>query len=134
LDRPFDGVVCYWDVNKTTKTTDYEVIYTYFPKHDIVKDVDVNTPERVKIEPENFPTVTPYHPDPVPFKDKVDPGLRKDQISRLLVKTLLVDPYTPIHFYSGILPIKSIQVPEWSLQLGLKKMSECLFSSAELET
>jgi hypothetical protein len=37
---------------------------------------------------------------------------------------MLVDPYTPIHFYSGILPIQSIQIPEWSMLLGLKKMSK----------
>jgi hypothetical protein len=78
------------------------------------------------IDPSNFPTLTPYHIDPVQYKNKLQPGLSTDEIAQLTVKTLLVDPYTPIHLYSGILPIKTLQVPEWSLQLGLKKMSKSL--------
>ena len=52
----------------------------------------------------------------------VSPGLTRDLIGKLKVKTLLVDPYTALHLYSGVLPIKSLQLPEWSLRLGLEKM------------
>jgi hypothetical protein len=41
-----------------------------------------------------------------------------------MVKTVLMDPYTPIHLYSGILPIKSLQLPLWTMQKPMKNMSK----------
>jgi hypothetical protein len=40
-----------------------------------------------------------------------------------LVKTLLIDPYTPLHLYSAILPIKSLKLPGWSLEGAMRNMS-----------
>jgi hypothetical protein len=130
LDRPFDGVVCYWDTDDnvagiaTGKTT-FRPMYTY-PYH----SKDVQTPEekaldpRVNIEPGNFPVLTPYFIDPT----KVDPseGLLKSKAEKFRVKTLLIDPYTPLHLYSAILPIKSLKLPGWSLEAAMKNMSKCL--------
>ena len=40
-----------------------------------------------------------------------------------MVKTLLIDPYAPIHLYSGILPIKSLKLPPWVFSEPMKNMT-----------
>ena len=39
------------------------------------------------------------------------------------MKTLLIDPYAPIHAYSSILPIKSLQLPAWTLGEPMRNMT-----------
>ena len=77
------------------------------------------------IEPSTFPTLTPYFVDPAKFN--AQPGMIEAQASQLQVKTLLVDPYTAFHLYTGILPIKSLQLPAWSLGASMRNMSKLLF-------
>lgn len=76
------------------------------------------------IEPDTFPTLTPYFIDPTKVDDTR--GLLKEKASKFLVKTLLIDPYTPLHLYTGILPIKTLQLPGWSLEAAMKNMSSSL--------
>lgn len=40
------------------------------------------------------------------------------------VVTMLIDPYAAIHVYSGVLPIKNLQLPPWTIAQGLKNMSK----------
>lgn len=127
-DRPFDGVVAYWDTeNVNTETrdnpssstrTDFSTIWSYSTS-DLAKKVGQ------LIEPSKFPTMTPYfiHPNSVPDATTFS----QQHAAKFMVKTLLIDPYTPIHLYSGILPIKSLRLPSWTIQQALKNMSKfCL--------
>ena len=66
--------------------------------------------------------MTPYYIDPLDYDGKT--GFLAAQAAKFMVKTLLIDPYTPIHLYTGILPIKSFQLPAWSLQAAMKNMSK----------
>lgn len=43
--------------------------------------------------------------------------------AQLLVKTLLIDPFAPVHLYSAILPIKSLQLPAWTLSEPMRNMT-----------
>ncbi|KAH8654011.1 hypothetical protein BGZ60DRAFT_496363 [Tricladium varicosporioides] len=128
-DRPFDGVVCYWDTDNNTSTstatTSFNNIYTYpYPNSitDSTTSPNPNIPDpRTMIEPDTFPTLTPYFIDPTTIDENI--GLLKAKAEKLLVKTLLIDPYTPLHLYTGILPIKSLQLPGWSLEAAMKNMT-----------
>ncbi|KAI9857978.1 MAG: hypothetical protein M1813_007948 [Trichoglossum hirsutum] len=113
-ERPFDGVVCYWDTdNASTGTTAFAKIHTYFPG-----DGD----PRADITPPTFPKLQPYFLKAMDFKADL-PGLSDAQAAKLMVKTLLIDPYTPVHLYTGILPIKSLQLPGWTLSDAMKNMT-----------
>lgn len=85
------------------------------------------------IEPQTFPQLTPYflHPDAIRDTDSSEFAYTQQHTAKLMVKTLLVDPYVPIHLYSGILPIKALQLPAWTIQQALKNMSTfpCAFLS-----
>jgi hypothetical protein len=120
-ERPFDGVVAYWDVpaSTTSTATDYDQIYAY--------NSSIETAALIKlIEPSNFPTLSPYYIDPDTLPTPGMPStvaFTQQHTAQLLVKTLLIDPYTPLHLYSGILPIASLQLPSWAINQALKNMS-----------
>lgn len=78
------------------------------------------------IDTTSFPKITPVYIDPLTVTDP--PGLLAAQASKLMIKTLLIDPYTPFHLYTGILPIKSLQLPAWSLEAAMKNMSKPTFN------
>lgn len=118
-ERPFDGVVAYWDMTKsegTSTETDFSQIFTYT---DAEAGKDIST----VIAPSNYPKLRPYYLDPDNLIINPKQSYTDSHTSELLVKTLLVDPYTPIHVYSGILPIKSLTIPNWSIQQALKNMT-----------
>jgi hypothetical protein len=120
-DRTFDGLVAYWDTQ--SGTTDFKDGFFCFA----APTSPPNKPDdpgfaRTFIQPSTLPTLTPYFLDP----DKIDLS-KTDYVqthaAQLNVKTLLVDPYAPIHCYSSILPIKSHQVPAWTLGEPMRNMT-----------
>ncbi len=113
-DRPFDGVVAYWNA---TDPQPFNKVFTYFP------DPTTDDCVRIDIVPGNFPPLRPYFVDPQDHKD--GSGFAEAHTAHMMVKSVLMDPYTPVHLYSGILPIKSLQLPAWTLQQAMKNMSKC---------
>lgn len=127
MERPFDGVVGYFDTdNTTTGQTDWENLHSYFTTA-VRSGVPIiprpPTPEgdpRVLIEPSSLPSLSPYYVDPTgPLKNN---SFAETQATHLMIKTMIVDPYTPLHVYSPILPITSLQLPSWTIQQGLHKI------------
>jgi hypothetical protein len=117
-ERPYDGVVAYFDSDNTsTGKTNWDVLHSYFTAD--------GTPEahdpRVSILPENFETLGPYYVEPE--DPLVNNSFADSHASNFRVKTMLLDPFTPLHLYTPILPIKSLKLPEWSVQTALEKMS-----------
>ncbi|KAF2994238.1 hypothetical protein E8E13_000317 [Curvularia kusanoi] len=121
VDRPFDGVVGYFETdNKTNGETNWDKMYTYFP--------DPDNQSFVQIEPTNFPRLSPNYIDPLALTststgDTTFESYRQAQAAQFSVLTLLIDPYTPIHAYSPILPISSLAVPPWTIQQAFTRMT-----------
>jgi hypothetical protein len=128
-DRPFDGVLGYYESdNTTTGATDWSKLYTYFPT------LSTSTPQqgdpRVLTEPASFPTLSPFFVDP---EGTLTNGSYAATLAQNFnIKTMLIDPYTALHVYSDILPIKDFQLPAWTIQTALQKMSKCLFPEKKL--
>jgi hypothetical protein len=118
-DRPFDGVVAYWDSENPIPKTNFDKIHTYFP-------ADEDDHLREDITPDKYPRLTPYYLHSDPKNNATGKGYAKAHTDKLTVKTVLMDPYTPIHVYTGILPIKKLDLPAWSLRSAMKNMSKYL--------
>ncbi|KAL8756888.1 MAG: hypothetical protein Q9184_004359, partial [Pyrenodesmia sp. 2 TL-2023] len=117
-ERPFHGVVGFFD--NIDGVTDWEKLHTYFTSRSLVATREEGDP-CVPILPENFDTLSPFHTAPDEFTSSADYVAAKAE--RLLVKTMLIDPYTPLHVYTPILPITFLQLPAWTVQRALEKMS-----------
>ena len=117
-ERPFDGVVGFFDnLESSPTTTQWEKLHTYFASP------SANTgpgDPRIEILPENFDVLSPFYVSPDNF-DSV--GFAAENTRKMTVKTMLIDPYTPLHVYTPILPVKSLQLPAWTVQKAMEKMS-----------
>lgn len=117
--------------------TKLESIMTHFPS---------NLPGSPthRITTQNLPKLTPYYipnvvqaiPAPAgtpppsgstipPFTTKTmaPSSLHQQHSSRFTVIPALVDPYTPLHAYTGILPITTLQIPPWAVSSALRRMA-----------
>ena len=122
-DRPFDGVVGYFDTDNTTAgSTTWTKLHTYFTSSSATPPTAPQTGDpRVIIAPSDFPTLSPYyiHPDgPLKLSSYL-----AESATKLVVKTMLLDPYTPIHVYSPILPITELKLSAWNVQTALQRMT-----------
>lgn len=121
-ERPYDGVLGYFDTdNTTTGTTNWSNLYTYFPHQTSPTNPTDPADPRVLIEPSTFPSLQPFYIDP--SGSLVCNSFAASLAAHFTVKTLLIDPYAALHVYSPILPITSLQLPAWSVQAALQKMS-----------
>lgn len=112
--RPFDGLVAYWDINSSTGTTDFSTINTYFnDQYPVAKDDPRQPISENSLN--GFPTLTPTWVDSsVAFEDVN---------TNFTLKAMLIDPFTPIHAYTPILPIVSLALPSWTVQDACQKMT-----------
>jgi hypothetical protein len=118
-DRPFDGVLGYFETdNTTTGTTNWSNLFTYWPSTTTPKTGD----PRVLIQPTSFPTLAPFFVEP--DGTLTNGSYAATLAQQLSIKTMILDPYTPLHVYSGILPIQSLQLPAWTVQQALTTMSK----------
>jgi hypothetical protein len=120
VDRPFDGLVGYFDTDNTTDGhTNWDKVYTYFP--------DQTNSSFVKIGPENFMRLSPHYIDPVTLKatssDATFQSYKQARAAQYKIVTMLVDPYTPVHAFSPILPIESLSIPPWTIQQAFTRMT-----------
>ncbi|KAF2839439.1 hypothetical protein M501DRAFT_954904 [Patellaria atrata CBS 101060] len=127
-ERPFDGVVGYFDTdNSTTGSTNWTKLHTYFTAGTLTGEPILPPPSpvvgdpRQLIEPDVFPTLSPYYIDPLgPLKGN---SFEATHASKFLVKTMIVDPYTPLHVYTPILPVTELKLSAWTVQKALYKIS-----------
>jgi hypothetical protein len=113
--RPFDGLVAYWDINKDTGVTDFSKIHTYFTDHLFPDKTD---PRQMISEtsPGGFgqPLIPTWTDSSAPFDSST---------KNFRLAAMLVDPFTPIHAYTPILPIVSLTLPSWTIQDACRKMT-----------
>jgi len=145
--RPFDGLVAYFDMKEdpkpqganpdiplTKEEVDLEVVHTYFLDKDSSKHLSNDKRRPIGFATDgtqmkgDYPAVTPYYIDPLPTwraQDVKNPytDFAAEHYKRYHVKAVIIDPYTPIHICSPILPIKSLQLPAWTVQSACRKMT-----------
>jgi hypothetical protein len=136
-DRVFDGLIGFYEgvsnaYNTTTKAStgpslgaelDLKTMYTHFipPKlfGNSIKPIDPVDDTGST----HFLPLKPYKlTDHIVLNDTPE-DLHVQINSKYHVIGAILDPYTALHGYSGILPIASLQLPSWSVQLALKKMT-----------
>jgi len=137
--RRFDGLVAYFGPSPTntpsrnnssgtgsgtttttvssgsTNTLDLTRFFT-FPEF-------IATPQpqdpRVAISEENYPVHTPYWFSPLSQNETL---ARHDD--KLQVLGLLMDPFLPVHAFSGgVLPTKALSLPRWATEQAMKRMT-----------
>lgn len=134
-----DGLVAYFKPLKSPKdgdALDLSKLYTHFPPHTTRFDVEISNLSRdsnatnatdiktddiiVQISPSNYPRLTPYYIDPTntTHSDHID--ISNEQ---LCVFGAIVDPFLPVHGFSGILPIKELMLPKWVWQMAMENLS-----------
>lgn len=118
--RPFDGLVAYWDIDKDSGITHFDKIHTYFNDQYPVDATDPRLPisenaPATDASQAGFPTLIPTWVDSsVAFEDAN---------TNFTLKAMLIDPFTPIHAYTPILPIVSLALPSWTVQAACQKMT-----------
>jgi hypothetical protein len=118
-DRTYDGVVGYFNSSndgKPNPTTDWKTLYTYFTSSDHAANPDV----KVISGEDQFLPSNPYYTDPQNLASTST--LTSEKAKQYHVTTLIMDPYTPIHAYSPILPTRSLTLPPWAVQQAFQKM------------
>lgn len=135
-DRVYDGLVGFFGPADNFENFGDELnlntVYTYYPSGD---------PPTEMIQPENYPSVKPYHlnlnavDEPDLLINKVDDNSTPDAVqaaadelaekhwAKMKIAGVLFDPFSKLHIYSGILPIQSLQLPPWSLQAAMQSMT-----------
>ncbi|KAL8692914.1 MAG: hypothetical protein Q9224_003863 [Gallowayella concinna] len=71
-----------------------------------------------KIIPPAALTLKPYYPDPMSGT-----LMSSQRLAASTILSALVDPFTPIHLYSALLPIKTLSIPHSALDAGLKQIA-----------
>lgn len=129
--RIYDGLIAYFLPQQTPSadnSIDLSTIYTHF----VPPDPQVPVPNLTEIGPANYPTVKPFWQDPMdplivgpPEKPNPDPqaSYAMQWNSHLVPVGALVDPFVPFHAYSSILPTAPAQLPAWTWQVALKRMT-----------
>ncbi|KAL8792887.1 MAG: hypothetical protein Q9195_004529 [Heterodermia aff. obscurata] len=151
-ERGFDGLVGYFKPlphPKEGDALDLNSIYTHFSPRTVLFDAELNkmsstlvsnkTAENdpsstlvmskdspvVQISPANYPRLPPHYIDPLTSDGGPISSDEYDDITneQLCVFGAIVDPFSPVHAYSGILPVQELVLPNWTWQSAMDKMS-----------
>ncbi|KAE8381123.1 hypothetical protein BDV26DRAFT_289826 [Aspergillus bertholletiae] len=130
-DRASDGLVGYFHLHGTDNLKpgdelDLSSIYTYYTGEDKsgllkdISDVQANPP----------PKVTSFWLMPDNYQAKSDAALIKNAglyarnwNRKLQVFGAIIDPFLPITTFSSILPMNNLQLPPWTWQQAMRKMT-----------
>ena len=93
------------------------------------------TNSSIAIEPSNFPVLNPRYINPMsptftvtgdtdgPKTNQTYKTYTEARTAQYTITTMLIDPYTPVHAYSPILPITTLQLPSWTIQRAFTRMT-----------
>ena len=133
--RTYDGLVGYFlpptSITPTTNQVPFDLshLYTYWP-------TSSTPPIAVPVAHSSYLPLQAFYASPDKFVDtsatpdiskgttlKSPSDLDAERNSNLFVVTAIVDPFTAVHGYSGILPVSSLKLPEWIVQKALAAMT-----------
>lgn len=128
-DRVYDGLVGYFKLADNPKSfgseLDLKVIHTYYP---------AGTSPTAPISPDTYPTAKPYYDslaldnfqvETASDQTALDLALQKchQHYNHLQMLGTIIDPFSDLHLYSGVLPIASLKLPSWTLQNAMQRMT-----------
>ncbi|KAK6519040.1 hypothetical protein TWF281_003729 [Arthrobotrys megalospora] len=128
-ERGFDGLVGYFNGKdpsdcKLGDALNLEKFYSHYNPNDLVPPKENKQAEfeflRL-IEQKNYPSLESFYIDPSSVDAEQYETRFDDEISQHAFGALM-DPFSPIHAYSGILPVKEITLPNWTWQTAIEKM------------
>jgi hypothetical protein len=130
--RVYDGLVAYFlpaQQPKVGDALDLGTMYTHF-KPNPGAGVPP-TPNLTKIAEPNYQVISPFWVDPMakdilaaPSPGALYASKRTAQLQASgAIVGALVDPFVPLHAYTGILPTAALGVPAWSWQQALSRMT-----------
>jgi hypothetical protein len=144
-DRVYDGIVGFFKGSNDPPGTagtgpvvgqelDLTSLYTYFPAGGPTKDLSGESKTDLSggataNTTTNGPafSLKPYHIGIATTDGSApttDPdSLRQQHDAQFQVISAIMDPFTAIHGYCGILPIKPLSIPPWTVQTALKSMA-----------
>ncbi|MCJ1309780.1 hypothetical protein MMC25_003441 [Agyrium rufum] len=117
--RSFDGLIGYYNAATSSAANqsdlDLGTIHTYYAPTKVVSG-----DPRQLITPDGaaYPHFTPHYPPVGKQGDPIPP-----QAMHAQVFGAIMDPFLPIHAYSTILPNQSLQLPSWTVEDALKKIT-----------
>ncbi|RTE71614.1 hypothetical protein BHE90_013975 [Fusarium euwallaceae] len=112
-EKAYDGLVGYWKAQEYPKVGDgleLDTLFTYYS----------NTSPTKMINHTNYPSFKPYYLDPYQY-GSADYEIR--HYRELQVFGALIDPFTSIHGYSSILPIRELKLSPWMWQKAFRNMT-----------
>lgn len=120
--RAYDGLVGYFQTLPEAQQTrssylDLSTCYTFYGLDQLGEGSSLT-----KIGQSNYPKLSPFHLNPV--KDSA--ADLEQQRNRMLARSTfgaVLDPFRPVHGFTGILPIQPLSVPEWTWQEAMAKMT-----------
>lgn len=133
-DSEYDGLVGYFDIPRDPKAPpptvhkelDLSKIHTFFALAADNK-TPVATPPLNMITTKTYPRFKPYWNAPFDkanLDNVITPKEYENQRNKqLIVFGAIVDPFTPVHAYSSFLPPHSLQLPAWTWQDAMNKMT-----------
>ncbi|KAH7320601.1 hypothetical protein B0I35DRAFT_352023 [Stachybotrys elegans] len=162
VERGFDGLVCYFKTKPAEQlqigdALDLNTMYTHFGpdvpffQSELAK---VTHPSEVCIagsgnedDPynyittigrDNYPKLPPYYIDPLADIKRglsLSPTDYEDLTNgQLAVFGAIVDPFSAVHAYSGVLPVKELVLPDWTWQGPIQQISAFFHAGPVLVT
>ena len=108
-DNVFDGLYGYFPAipDSTMGAFDLSTFYSY---HD---------PDTAKNP--SLTSLKPFYIDPLTVNSTAT--YTAQRASQYKLYAALIDPFTPLHLYTALLPIKQLQIPAWALQEGVSRIA-----------
>ncbi|KAI0118157.1 hypothetical protein GGR51DRAFT_498324 [Nemania sp. FL0031] len=130
-DASYDGLVGYFDTTSPgTDELNLDYIRTFFAPES--EDMTPLKPLNTKEYPLFAPFWEPPYPTDAPYDDstrQIEPVDFDDRRNaRMSVFGAIVDPFTPVHAYSSILPSSELLLPTWTWQKAMNTMTAFFYA------
>ena len=116
-DRNYDGLLGFF--NETSRGEfDLAQFYTYFNSQDDPKSI-------MPIEPDSHTFAAFYTSPYIKSSNEVRDAkvIAQEYSKQLQVVAMLVDPFTPVHAYSGFHPPMKLEIPHWVVEKTMKDIT-----------
>ena len=114
-DNVFDGLYGYFQqpswAQKNSIAPNCDKFYTYHPASGAPTVTTAISPTDIAL--------TPFYADP----SDTNKTLTAQRRMRTTIFSGIIDPFTPVHIYSALLPIKTLTLPSFSISNGLANIS-----------